>query len=75
MKKIKLGTTIMIANLIFWACYNTYFGWNKEPINDLEKQFDDLYRVVMYFAWAIYFLPLLGVYTDFIKRHEESKKD
>ncbi len=75
MRKIKFATALMIINLLFWAGYNTYFGWNKEPINEFEKQLDYIYKISMYFAWAIYFLPLLNVYTTFIKNHEKRNNE
>ena len=75
MKKIKFATTTMIVLLLFFVIYNTVFGWNKLPINEAEKTCDYIFKKGMYFSWVIYFLPLLEVYQNFIKKHEASKKD
>jgi hypothetical protein len=75
MKKIKFASTTMMILVLFFVIYNTVFGWNKLPINEAEKTCDYIFKIGMYFAWAIYFLPLLDVYQNFIKKHEVSKKD
>ena len=75
MKKIKFATTTMMILVLFFVIYNTVFGWNKLPINEAEKTCDYIFITGMYFAWAIYFLPLLDVYQNFIKKNEASKKD
>lgn len=75
MKKIKFATTTMMILVLFFVIYNTVFGWNKLPINEAEKTCDYIFKTGMYFAWVIYFLPLLDVYQNFIKKHETSKKD
>jgi hypothetical protein len=33
---IKIGKFIIILNMIFWVIYNTYFGWNRTPLNFYE---------------------------------------
>ena len=75
MKKIKFATITMIILILFFVIYNTVFGWNKLPINKVEKTCDYIFSIGIYFAWVVYFLPLLGVYKNFIKKHEASKKD
>ena len=75
MKKIKFATTTMIILTLFFVIYNTVFGWNKLPINEAEKTCDYIFKAGMYLAWIIYFLPLLDVYQNFIKKQEASKKD
>ena len=74
MKKIKFAKIIMIILILFFMIYNTIFGWNRLPINEAEKTCDYIFKAGIYFAWVVYFLPLLDVYQDFIKKYEASKK-
>ena len=75
MKKIKFASNMMIIAGAFWIAYNSYFGWNRLPINEAEKTCDEIFKLGMYLAWLIYFLPLLNVYEKFIEKHLGSKKD
>lgn len=75
MKKINFAKTTMMILVLFFVIYNTVFGWNKLPINEDEKTCDYICKIGMYFAWAIYFSPLLDVYENFVKKHEASKKN
>ena len=40
--KIKWLNRYFNGILIFFIIYNTYFGWNRKPITELEGKFDDV---------------------------------
>lgn len=48
---------------LYFVCYNTYFGWNKEPLSDLEVVFDEVFKFSLSFTigYAIY------IAIDYIK--------
>ena len=73
MKKIKFAVRLLIVSMLFWVCYNTYFGWNLKPINDIEESCDTIFSVLRFFGLVIFFSPLLDVYVDFIKDYESKK--
>lgn len=71
MKTIKFAKRCMLAIVIFFIAYNTYFGWNKLPQSELEKTFDCISNEGIKIAWLIYFLPVLKVYEKWIERNEK----
>ncbi len=75
MKKIKLASNAMMLLVLFFIIYNTYFGWNMLAMSDPERTCDYIFQMGMYGALAVYFLPLLDVYKDFIKRFEGKQTD
>ena len=66
MEKIKTGKIIIITSMVFYFIYNTYFGWNKKPLTDIEQTFDEIYSFFMIIGWIIYFLPILDKYEKWI---------
>lgn len=67
MKKIKFAKRLMLAMLIFFIAYNTYFGWNKLPQSELEKTFDYIFNIGVIIETVIYFSPLLKIYEKWIE--------
>lgn len=72
MKKIKLSFKIVLILFLFFIIYNTYFGWNKLPENEIEERCDFIFKYGMQLAVIIYFLPLLKIYENWVKNHEQN---
>jgi hypothetical protein len=74
MKRIKWSKYILGAWILHFVIFNTYFGWNKEPINDAELYQDHISRFLLY-AWLFtYISPIYGLYEDAINRLEKRNK-
>lgn len=73
MKQIKLGKKIIFWNFIYWIIYNTIFGWNLEPINDVEKALDFIFLVVFLLGVIQYTKPAFIAYETFIETLIEEK--
>lgn len=43
----------------YFVCYNTYFGWNKTPLTDLEIIFDDIFKIGIYLGIGFIFHIIL----------------
>lgn len=52
------------AILLLFISYNTYYGWNEEPMNDIEKQFDDFFNTLVG-LWFGYILFVIIKYVKF----------
>ena len=74
MKRINFGLILVSIGIIFFVCYNTYFGWNELPINESEATCDNIFNVIIVFGLVFYLLPLLSVYESYIKSWDENKK-
>lgn len=48
-KWFKINLTI---GFTFYMIYNSYFGWNKTPINEYEKYCDVIWQVFLGFTIA-----------------------
>lgn len=55
--------------LIFYVTYNTYYGWNWEPINETESALDIVTNWWFHITFIIYFLPLFDLYENAVKKH------
>lgn len=49
--------------LLYFFCYNTYFGWNKSPLTDLERNFDDVLRIGIFLGLGF----VIDVILSYIK--------
>lgn len=68
MKSIR---TAKISNMLWilgFIAYNTYFGWNKIPLSELETTFDGIFRVWMILNIVIYLYPLFKRYEKWIEK-------
>lgn len=65
-KLIRISRFMFISNFIFWVIYNTYFGWNKTPINESERLFDNVYNIVFFISVILYIIPLFRIYEGFV---------
>lgn len=74
MRKMKFGNTLMVISVLFFIVYNTYFGWNKLPVSEIEQTCDNIFSLGMVIGLVWYLLPLVKVYEDFIKSRELPNK-
>ena len=65
-KLIRISKFMFMSNFIFWIIYNTYFGWNKTPINESERLFDNVYNIVFFISVILYIIPLFRIYEGFV---------
>lgn len=78
MKSIKWGWKLLMLSVVFYAVYNTYYGWNEEPINDTERLLDTISGWMYFISFIIYMLPFADLYEDAVKRkhlRDEAYKD
>ena len=71
MKKIKIGTLLLRIGLVIFVLENFYFGWNEKPMSLLEEQADFIVKYFMWIGLIIYFMPIWGLYENYVKRHEQ----
>jgi hypothetical protein len=74
MKSIKISQKSTWLWVIGFIAYNTYFGWNKTPLSELETTFDGVFRVWMTFNIVIYLYPLFKRYEKWIEKQELADK-
>jgi hypothetical protein len=65
---IKLSGSILRLNILFWISYNTFYGWNKRPINSTEEMLDTIASLIAWIGIILYFTPLLEYYTENFKK-------
>lgn len=58
--------------VIGFIAYNTYFGWNKLPLSELETTFNGVFRVWMTFNIGNYLFPLFKRYEKWIEKEDKS---
>lgn len=71
-KYIKLARVVMIINMLFYVIYNSYFGWNEYPINEIEIFLDKTFYIVSIGIIILYIIPGLNTYEAFIKLIDEN---
>ena len=49
--------------IVYFVCYNTYFGWNKKPLTELETTFDDVLKIALYLGFGF----ILHIILSYIK--------
>ena len=57
--------------VLYFLVYNTYFGWNKLPINDAEKICDNIFSIGMWIAVMLFLFPLIDLYIFLVKKMEK----
>ena len=72
-KMIKYGATLLV---IYFFIYNTYFGWNRTPINEAEKVFDAVFSIGLgiIIAWFLYCVLLFIETITRIELHKLNNK-
>lgn len=61
--KIKWLNRYFNTLIVFFVCYNTYFGWNKKPLTELETTFDDILKIGIYLGFGF----VLHIILSYIK--------
>lgn len=61
--KIKWLNRYFNALIVYFVCYNTYFGWNKKPLTELETTFDDILKIAIYLGFGF----ILHIILSYIK--------
>jgi hypothetical protein len=63
LKKIKYLDIYGYIILLYFITYNTFFGWNYLPGNELEKSLDEIFKISIY----IYFGFIIHIVLSYIK--------
>ena len=71
-KYIKLSRVVMVINMLFYVIYNSYFGWNEYPSNEIEIFLDKAFFIVSIGIIILYIIPGLNTYEAFIKLIDEN---
>jgi hypothetical protein len=74
MKLIKIGRSILIVTFLYFFIYNSYFGWNLEPINETEELCDKISKIFFNIGFILYIMPLFRLYEDTIDKHNKLNK-
>tara|TARA_B100001167_G_C16774797_1_gene310691 strand:- start:10568 stop:10819 length:252 start_codon:yes stop_codon:yes gene_type:complete len=59
-KNIRILSGVII---IYYICYNAYYGWNKTPLNSTEEIFDDITKILCLLVFGM----ILNVVLHFIQ--------
>jgi hypothetical protein len=62
----RAGAVVWLLSCIFFLIYNTYFGWNLQPINENEVFCDTLFERCMSFGLILYIYPFVRAYSKLI---------
>lgn len=66
---IKIADNVFIVWLVFYLIYNTYFGWNSEPINKAEYVCDQISNVMVNGAVLMFMIATFRVTRDYIDKN------
>lgn len=75
MKKIKFAQSMIMILLVFFLIYNSYFGWNEEPINETEALCDEICANGFKLAMIIYLLPIFSLYESIVKKNDKERRE
>jgi len=75
MKKIKLAKLIIQFNLIFFVVYNAYFGFNSQPLTEIEEICDSIFSAITKIGILIYSLPLFTLYESAVELKDNISGD
>ena len=74
MKEIKIGSVLINIGIVFYVLENFYFGWNKNPMSDMELYADNVVLFLVYVGVGFYASPLIEIYKDAIKNNESKNQ-
>jgi uncharacterized membrane protein YphA (DoxX/SURF4 family) len=66
-----LAKILIVFNLFYIVTYNSYFGWNLNPMSYAERVCDNIAHCVNIVAIIIYLLPLARIYESTTKKQEQ----
>jgi hypothetical protein len=75
MKLYKLGSNIIIITIVFNFLYTWYYGWNTEPISELEKTLDVICKYAIEIGIVCLIIPGLKLYKYNIEKYEKEEKE
>lgn len=75
MKKLRLGSILLISSFVFYMAYNSLFGFNKHPESIIEKTCDYIHLAWFFIGVILYFAPLHDLYKLAVKRQDDNKKN
>ena len=65
---INIAFVMCILNIVYFVVYNSLFGWNLEPVSDMEKVCDAIFSAIVRIAALMYILPLFKHYMSLISK-------
>ena len=68
MKRMNIAVLLFFANSIFWITYNSIYGWNLKPVDELETLLDTIYSKVNIVVVILYFSPLIDIYSNWVEK-------
>ena len=75
MENIKNAKFLLIIWVVLFVSYKAYFGWNEDPINEIERKLDILCKFGVYIAVCYYILPFFKMYEYFVNKFEMKMAD
>jgi len=75
MKLINTSKTLISLSILFYVGYNTYFGWNKEPINQYETICDMISKISFITSIILYVAPLFSIYEAILQAIENENDE
>ena len=61
--KLKWLDRYLNVLMLYFVCYDTYFGWNKEALTELETTYDDILKIGIYLGFGF----ILHIILSYIK--------
>lgn len=72
MRKINIGKFFFKAGFVFYIIQNCLFGWNEQPMSNLEAYADKIVIFLYAFGFVFYFKPLFKLYEEYVKYLDEN---
>lgn len=69
----RIGLKIIVYNYIFFLIYNSYYGWNLQPVSISERVCDIIYTIMHNIGLFLFLLPLFIIYKDAVLNYKEKK--
>jgi len=65
---LRSGWLTVKISIVLFVVKNFYFGWNSEPLSELETDAGIIIKTIMWFGWIVYFTPMLTIYEKKVKK-------
>jgi len=63
----RFGESLILVTAVFFVLYNTYFGWNLEPMSPLELLCDNIAVGGFRTGIALHLFPAYKIYLNWTK--------
>ena len=70
-KLLKIGDNLLSVFIVLYIVQNTYFGWNKLPMSELEEQTDYILKGMYYIGLFLFAMPLFKLYRNAVNKIED----